>query len=77
MCHLSGKKFLGLEFVRKHIFNNYSEKVEEIKVDSEYFNNYLKDPKRPQSPEYPKNNKPLKEPLLQENYGFPVFDPAG
>merc|ERR1712025_1342331 len=47
LCPLSGKKFKGPDFVRKHIFNKHAEKVEEVK----YYNNYLKDPKRPQLPE--------------------------
>lgn len=28
LCPLSGKKFKGPEFVRKHIFNKHMEKVE-------------------------------------------------
>ncbi|XP_067139993.1 serrate RNA effector molecule homolog isoform X2 [Centruroides vittatus] len=55
LCPLSGKKFKGPEFVRKHIFNKHSEKVEEVKKEVEYFNNYLLDPKRPQLPEHPSN----------------------
>ena len=55
LCPLSGKKFKGPDFVRKHIFNKHGEKVEEVRKDVEYFNNYLKDPKRPQLPEHPGN----------------------
>jgi Arsenite-resistance protein 2. len=33
LCPLSGKKFKGPEFVRKHIFNKHSEKVEEVKKE--------------------------------------------
>ncbi|XP_071960055.1 serrate RNA effector molecule homolog isoform X2 [Antedon mediterranea] len=51
LCPLSGKKFKGPEFVRKHIFNKHNEKVDEVRKDVEYFNNYLKDTKRPQPPE--------------------------
>lgn len=47
LCPLSGKKFKGPDFVRKHIFNKHSEKIEEVKKEVEFFNNYLKDPKRP------------------------------
>ena len=39
-CPLSGKKFKGPEFVRKHIFNKHAEKVENVKKDvslSNYF----------------------------------------
>lgn len=32
--------------------NKYSEKIEEMKKEVEYFNNYLKDPKRLQLPEH-------------------------
>ncbi|GAB1598058.1 serrate RNA effector molecule homolog isoform X3 [Argonauta hians] len=53
LCPLSGKKFKGPDFVRKHIFNKHAEKVEEVKKDVAFFNNYLLDPKRPQLPEHP------------------------
>ena len=32
-CPLSGKKFKGPEFVKKHIFNKHAEKVENVKKD--------------------------------------------
>merc|ERR1712051_260737 len=51
LCPLSGKKFKGPDFVRKHIFNKHGEKVDEVKKEVQYYNNYLKDPKRPQLPE--------------------------
>jgi len=54
-CPLCGKKFKGDEFVHKHIFAKHAEKVKEVKKEVEYFNNYLRDPKRPQLPEYPGN----------------------
>lgn len=57
LCPLSGKKFKGPEFIRKHIFNKHGEKIDEVKKEVEYFNNYLKDPKRPQLPEHPGNTK--------------------
>lgn len=57
LCPLSGKKFKGPEFIRKHIFNKHGEKVDEVTKEVEYFNNYLKDPKRPQLPEHPGNTK--------------------
>lgn len=57
LCPLSGKKFKGPDFIRKHIFNKHAEKVDEVKKEVEYFNNYLKDPKRPQLPEHPGNNR--------------------
>lgn len=60
LCPLSGKKFKGPDYVRKHIMSKHAEKVEEVKKEVEYFNNYLKDSKRPQLPEHPGNAK--KEP---------------
>ncbi|KAH9383686.1 hypothetical protein HPB48_025452 [Haemaphysalis longicornis] len=33
LCPLSGKKFKGPEFVRKHIFNKHGEKVEEVRKE--------------------------------------------
>ncbi|GAV02828.1 hypothetical protein RvY_13346 [Ramazzottius varieornatus] len=53
LCPLSGKKFKGADFVHKHILNKHGEKVEEVRKDVEYFNNYLADPKRPSLPEHP------------------------
>lgn len=53
LCPLSGKKFKGPDFIRKHIFNKHLDKVEEVRKEVDYFNNYLKDPKRPQLPEHP------------------------
>ncbi|KAF5287303.1 hypothetical protein FQR65_LT02176 [Abscondita terminalis] len=47
LCPLSGKKFKGPDFVRKHIFNKHTEKIDEVKKEVEFFNNYLRDPKRP------------------------------
>merc|ERR1712130_511259 len=55
LCPLSGKKFKGPDFVRKHIENKHTEKIEEVKKEVSFFNAYLKDPKRPQLPEHPTN----------------------
>ena len=33
LCPLSGKKFKGPEFVRKHIFNKHGEKIDEVKKE--------------------------------------------
>jgi len=54
LCPLSNKKFKAADFVRKHIFNKHAEKVEAVKADVEFFNNFLRDPRRPQLPEKPK-----------------------
>ncbi|XP_077171282.1 serrate RNA effector molecule homolog isoform X2 [Paroedura picta] len=58
LCPLSGKKFKGPEFVRKHIFNKHAEKIEEVKKEVAFFNNFLMDAKRPALPEL-KPNQPL------------------
>ena len=33
LCPLSGKKFKGPEFVRKHIFNKHVEKISDVKQE--------------------------------------------
>ncbi|XP_029634756.1 serrate RNA effector molecule homolog [Octopus sinensis] len=58
LCPLSGKKFKGPDFVRKHIFNKHGEKIEEVKKEVAFFNNYLLDSKRPQLPEHPGTKQP-------------------
>ncbi|KAL1115302.1 hypothetical protein AAG570_007333 [Ranatra chinensis] len=55
LCPLSGKKFKGPEFVRKHIFLKFANELEEVRKEVDYFNNYLRDPKRPQLAEHPGN----------------------
>lgn len=57
LCPLSGKKFKGPEFIRKHLFYKHMDKITEVKKEVEYFNNYLCDPKRPQLSEH-QSNKP-------------------
>merc|ERR1712226_613124 len=54
LCPLSGKKFKGPDFVRKHIFNKHAEKVENVKKEVQFFNNFLADPDRPSLPDAPK-----------------------
>uniref|UniRef100_A0A4W6FVH2 Serrate RNA effector molecule homolog (Arabidopsis) n=1 Tax=Lates calcarifer TaxID=8187 RepID=A0A4W6FVH2_LATCA len=51
LCPLSGKKFKGPEFVRKHILNKHGDKIEEVKKEVVFFNNFLMDAKRPSLPE--------------------------
>jgi len=55
LCPLSGKRFKGAEFIRKHLFYKHMEKIIDVKKEVEYFNNYVFDPKRPQLPEHPSN----------------------
>jgi len=57
LCPLSGKKFKGPEFIRKHLFYKHMDKITEVKKEVEYFNNYVCDPKRPQLLEHT-TNKP-------------------
>lgn len=57
LCPLSGKKFKGPDFVRKHIFNKHAEKLDEVRKEVEFFNNYLKDPKRPMLAEAPQTKR--------------------
>nr|SVE91069.1 EOG090X04A7 [Daphnia sinensis] len=77
LCPLSGKKFKGPDFVRKHVFNKHAEKVDEVRKDVEYFNNYLRDPKRPQLPEHPGNRaagvrpSPINEAQRGDHFGPP------
>lgn len=43
--------FKGTEFVRKHILNKHGDKIEEVKKEVAFFNNFLMDAKRPSLPE--------------------------
>ena len=58
LCPLSGKRFKGPEFIRKHLFYKHMDKIVEVKKECEYFNNYVADPKRPKLPEHPSNRPP-------------------
>ncbi|XP_056018571.1 serrate RNA effector molecule homolog isoform X4 [Ostrea edulis] len=69
LCPISGKKFKGPEFVRKHIFNKHGEKVDEVRTEVSFFNNYLMDPKRPALQEHPKNKQ--KEGPSREQFPSP------
>uniref|UniRef100_A0A8D3AXT0 Serrate RNA effector molecule-like n=1 Tax=Scophthalmus maximus TaxID=52904 RepID=A0A8D3AXT0_SCOMX len=71
LCPLSGKKFKGPEFVRKHILNKHGDKIEEVKKEVVFFNNFLMDAKRPSLPEM---KLPLPTPgqgLLSPSMPFP------
>lgn len=74
LCPLSGKKFKGPDYIRKHILSKHAEKVEEVKKEVEYFNNYLKDSKRPQLPEHP-GNAAKKDTQTHPNVFRPHFTP--
>lgn len=58
LCPLSGKKFKGPDFIRKHLLNKHAERLEEVRQDANYFNNYVRDVKRLQLPEHPANRPP-------------------
>lgn len=66
LCPLSGKKFKGADFVKKHILNKHAERLQQVREDCEFFNNYVKDKRRPLLPEHPTNrSEALKK--LQQN----------
>jgi hypothetical protein len=69
LCPLSGKKFKGPDFVRKHIFNKHAEKIEEVKKEVEFFNNYLRDPKRPMLAEAPQPKREEPPTYNHPSYG--------
>ncbi|KPP77284.1 serrate RNA effector molecule-like, partial [Scleropages formosus] len=78
LCPLSGKKFKGPEFVRKHILNKHADKIEEVKKEVVFFNNFLMDAKRPALPEM----KPPPPPgpaqgVLSPGLPFPHQGPQG
>lgn len=76
LCPLSGKKFKGPEFVRKHILNKHGDKIEEVKKEVVFFNNFLMDAKRPSLPEM--KLPPLPAPgLLSPGIPFPPQGPMG
>ncbi|XP_041865205.1 serrate RNA effector molecule homolog isoform X2 [Melanotaenia boesemani] len=78
LCPLSGKKFKGPEFVRKHILNKHGDKIEEVKKEVAFFNNFLMDAKRPSLPEI--KLPPLPGPgqgLLSPTMPFPPQGPQG
>ncbi|XP_050507996.1 serrate RNA effector molecule homolog [Diabrotica virgifera virgifera] len=63
---------LGPDFVRKHIFNKHAEKLVEVRKEVEFFNNYLKDPKRPMLAEAPqqKREEPASYPHMFGGGGY-------
>ncbi|KAJ0062094.1 hypothetical protein NL108_015676, partial [Boleophthalmus pectinirostris] len=78
LCPLSGKKFKGPEFVRKHILNKHGDKIEEVKKEVVFFNNFLMDAKRPSLPEL--KLPPLPGPgqgILSPGMPFPPQGPQG
>lgn len=76
LCPLSGKKFKGPDFVRKHILNKHMERVEEAKKTAIYYNNYVFDPKRPQLPEHPMNRPQSNAPRNDSGMNMPGMAPG-
>lgn len=76
LCPLSGKKFKGPEFVRKHILNKHGDKIEEVKKEVVFFNNFLMDAKRPSLPEMKMPPLPGQG-LLSPAMPFPPQGPQG
>ncbi|XP_068785376.1 serrate RNA effector molecule homolog isoform X2 [Struthio camelus] len=77
LCPLSGKKFKGPEFVRKHIFNKHGEKIAEVKKEVLFFNNFLLDPKRPALPEGKGGPPPGPAQGLAPGLPYPPQTPQG
>ncbi|XP_014433816.2 serrate RNA effector molecule homolog isoform X1 [Pelodiscus sinensis] len=77
LCPLSGKKFKGPEFVRKHIFNKHAEKIEEVKKEVSFFNSFLMDAKRPALPELKANQPPVPGQGLTPGLPYPHQTPQG
>jgi len=66
LCTLCTKKFKGEEFLKKHIFNKHTEKIDDVKKEVEFYNNYIRDPRRPALPEKPKQIvKPVLQPQVE------------
>uniref|UniRef100_A0AAY4ENN8 SERRATE/Ars2 C-terminal domain-containing protein n=1 Tax=Denticeps clupeoides TaxID=299321 RepID=A0AAY4ENN8_9TELE len=76
LCPLSGKKFKGPEFVRKHILNKHGDKIEEVKKEVVFFNNFLMDAKRPALPEMKPPPPPVPGQGVLSSPGLP-FGPQG
>ena len=68
LCPLSGKKFKGADYVRKHIESKHREKMLEVRKECEYFNRFVYDPKRPYLPEHPLTKHANMNPHHYNNY---------
>ncbi|KJH52847.1 Arsenite-resistance protein 2 [Dictyocaulus viviparus] len=58
LCPLSGKKFKGPDFIRKHLTSKHEEKLREVREEAVFYNNYLADPNRPVNVEVKATNPP-------------------
>uniref|UniRef100_A0A0K0DKQ3 Serrate RNA effector molecule homolog n=1 Tax=Angiostrongylus cantonensis TaxID=6313 RepID=A0A0K0DKQ3_ANGCA len=61
LCPLSGKKFKGPDFIRKHLTSKHEEKLREVREEAVFYNNYLADPNRPVNVEVKATPAPARE----------------
>ena len=54
VCKLSGKKFRGEEFARKHVLNRFPRRLQEVRQEVHFYNSFLADSERPRLPDRPK-----------------------
>jgi len=71
LCPLSGKKFRGPDFIRKHILNKHVDSIDNVKAEVKYFNNYVRDMRRPCFPE----TKPGMKPVGGQQGGLAAMNP--
>ncbi len=53
VCKLSDRRFKSEDHLRKHLETKYAHMIEDIRLECEFFNRFLLDPKRPYLPEHP------------------------
>ncbi|VDO28920.1 unnamed protein product [Haemonchus placei] len=69
LCPLSGKKFKGPDFIRKHLTSKHEEKLREVREEAAFYNNYLADPNRPVNVEVkPAPPPPREEERREDRY---------
>ncbi|KAK6047970.1 Arsenite-resistance protein 2 [Cooperia oncophora] len=67
LCPLSGKKFKGPDFIRKHLTSKHDEKLREVREEAIFYNNYLADPNRPANVEVKPSPAPPREEERRED----------
>ncbi|KAL7675762.1 hypothetical protein ACOME3_002026 [Neoechinorhynchus agilis] len=77
LCPLSGKKFKAPDFVRKHLINKHSEKLEDVRRECRLFNAYLYDAKRPQLPPFKRRLVPKIQKRPLSPGPTPIYTPPG
>ncbi|KAK5983768.1 Serrate RNA effector molecule [Trichostrongylus colubriformis] len=68
LCPLSGKKFKGPDFIRKHLTSKHDEKLREVREEAVFYNNYLADPNRPVEVKPPPAPAPREEERRDDRY---------